>query len=192
MIIKTDKQIKRVTFFGDGDKRCEDKKHYKDAFDTAKMLAENGYIVVNGGGPGVMKAATLGAKAGGGIVEVVILDPEKQPANYEGVNKVNMELADKIVKTPTYEIRLKTLMDLGDAFVIFKGGTGTLSEIGMTWNRAKYDFGDHEPLIFFGKFWKKIVKDLTAGLGFEKKEKEVVEVVEKPEEVLALLRRISN
>ena len=190
MIGKTSKQIKRVTFFGDGDKLCEDKKYYKDAFNLAKMLAENGYVIVNGGGPGVMKAATLGTKAGKGTAEVVILDPKKQPDNYEGVDGNNLNLADKIYKMSTYESRLKKLMELGDAFVIFKGGTGTISEIGMTWNRAKYEYGHHEPLIFFGRFWKKIVADLILGLNLEEKEKKVVEIVEKPEEVLELLRRI--
>ncbi|MFA5828341.1 MAG: LOG family protein [Candidatus Shapirobacteria bacterium] len=192
MIDKTSKKIKRITFFGDGDRRCEDKKYYRQAFELAKLLAENGYIVVNGGGPGVMKAATLGAKAGGGKVEIAILDPKNQPANYEGVNKDNYALADKIFMMSSYETRLKKLMNRGDAFVIFSGGTGTISEIGMTWNRAKYEYGHHEPLIFFGKFWRRIVADLIAGLGLEEKEKKVVEMVESPNEVLKLLKRISG
>ena len=192
MITETSKQIKRVTFFGDGDKQCEQEKHYQDAFEVAKLLAKNGYIIVDGGGPGVMKAATLGAKAGKGLAEIVILDPEKEPANYEGVDKKNLELADKVIKTSTYEDRLKKLMELGDVFIIFKGGTGTISEIGMAWNRAKYEYGHHEPLIFFGEFWKKIVDGLTGGLSLEDKEKKVVEVVKNPQEVLELLRRISS
>ena len=192
MITETSKQIKRVTFFGDGDKQCEGKKHYQDAFDVAKLLAENGYVIVNGGGPGVMKAATFGAKAGKGLTEIVILDPEKEPANYEGVDKKNLELANKVIKTSTYEVRLKKLMKLGDVFIIFKGGTGTISEIGMAWNRAKYEYGHHEPLIFFGEFWKKIVDGLTDGLNLEDKEKKVVEVVKTPQEVLELLQRISS
>lgn len=184
---KTDKIIKRVTFFGDGEAK-ENQKHFQDAVKVAKLLAENGYIIVNGGGPGVMKAATEGAKMGKGRVEVVILDEDKQPNNYEGVDRENVRQADKVFSMPTYESRLKKLMELGDAFVIFKGGTGTISEIGMVWNRAKYDFGHHEPLIFFGKFWKKIIKDLIKGLDLEDKEKEVMTVVTKAEEVLASLK----
>ena len=183
----TDKMIKRVTFFGDGEAE-KNEKHYRDAMKVAKLLAENGYIIVNGGGPGVMRAATEGAKMGKGRVEVVILDEDKQPDNYEGVDKDNLRQADKIVSMPTYESRLKKLMELGDAFVIFKGGTGTISEIGMTWNRAKYDFGHHEPLIFFGKFWKKIIKDLIRDLDLEDKEKEVVMVATKAKEVLTSLK----
>lgn len=192
MIAKTNKKIRRVTFFGDGDRLCEEKKHYRDAYKVAKLLGENGYIIVNGGGPGVMKAATLGAVAGGSCAEVVILDPKKEPANYEGVDKENLKLAKRVIKTPNYESRLKKLMEVGDAYIIFKGGTGTISEIGMTWNRAKYEYGNHEPLIFFGIFWKKIVADLVLGLNLEEKEKKVVEVVSSPKKVLALLRRIGG
>ena len=38
---KTDKVIKRVTFFGDGEAK-KYQKHYKDAVKVAKILAENG------------------------------------------------------------------------------------------------------------------------------------------------------
>ncbi|MBU3935447.1 LOG family protein [Patescibacteria group bacterium] len=184
---KTKKIIKRVTFFGDGE-AGEKEKHYQAAKRTARLLAENGYIIVNGGGPGVMRAATEGAKEGGGRVEVVVLAKKSEPDNYEGVDQKNLKMADKIIEEESYPKRIEKLMELGDAFVIFKGGTGTISEIGMAWNRAKYDYGHHEPLIFFGQFWQKIVVDLITGLNLEKKEREVVGVVTKAEQVLALVQ----
>jgi len=81
-MINTNKKIFRVAIFGDGTAKKSDK-HYQLAYETAKMLAENGYIVVNGGGPGIMAAATEGAKSAKGKVETVILDPKKEPDNYE-------------------------------------------------------------------------------------------------------------
>jgi len=184
---KTKKIIKKVTFFGDGE-AGEKEKHYQAAKRTARLLAENGYIIVNGGGPGVMRAATEGAKEGGGRVEVVVLAKKSEPDNYEGVDQKNLKMADKIIEEESYPKRIEKLMELGDAFVIFKGGTGTISEVGMAWNRAKYDYGHHEPLIFFGSFWQKIVADLMTGLNLEKKEREVVGVVTKAEEVLTLIQ----
>ena len=185
---KTSKQIERVAVFGDGEAKSTDK-HYQDAYDVAKLLAEQGYIVVNGGGPGVMKAATLGAKAGGGSVEVVILDPKKDPDNYEGTDGKNIKLADKVYKMASYDKRLRKLVELADAFVIFKGGTGTLTEIWLTWQMAKFDYGHHEPLIFFGKEWKKIVKEMIKELDLDKKEREVVVIVEKGEDVVKVLKK---
>lgn len=191
MLTKTSKVIKRVAFLGDGEAK-ENQKHYKDAFKVAKILAENGYTIVNGGGPGIMSAATFGAKAGGGKVEVIALDPSKEPGNYEGISKLNYELADKKVLTKTYSARLNHLIKDADAFVIFKGGAGTLSEIGMTWELAKFNYGKHEPLIFFGSFWKKIIYGLFTGLNLENIERQVVEVTDKPECVLKIIKRIQS
>ena len=57
--------IKNITFFGDAD-ISEADETYKAAFDVAETLAREGYVIVDGGGPGVMEAATSGAVKGGG------------------------------------------------------------------------------------------------------------------------------
>ena len=80
MIKKTTKVIKKIAFFGDAE-AISTSDHYIGAYNTASLLAKNGYTIVNGGGPGIMVASTLGAKSANGLVEIVILDPAKQPEN---------------------------------------------------------------------------------------------------------------
>jgi uncharacterized protein (TIGR00730 family) len=189
-MIKTTKAIKKVAIFGDATAQ-ENQRHYQLAFKTAKLLAENGYVVVNGGGPGVMTAATLGAKAGGGKVEEIIMDPKLEPDNYEGSNKKTTELADKVIVTKTYPNRLNRLIKEADAFVVCKGGTGTLSELGLVWELAKFDYGKHEPVIFLGGFWKKLITHLARAMNFEKMEKQVVKVVGSPEAVVREIKKAS-
>ncbi|MFA6250300.1 MAG: LOG family protein [Candidatus Shapirobacteria bacterium] len=191
MLSKTSKKIKRVAFFGDGTATEKDK-YFIEAVETAKKLCQHKYIIVNGGGPGIMKAATLGAKKGGGQAEIVILNPKKEPDNYEGVDKENFDLANKIYTADTYQERTEKLIQIADAFVIFKGGAGTLSEMGMVWEYAKFNYGKHEPVIFYGDCWTKIVADLIRDLDLEKIEQRVVQVVTKPEEVVGVLRRIGG
>ncbi|MFA6361443.1 MAG: LOG family protein [Candidatus Shapirobacteria bacterium] len=186
MLSKTKKIIKRVAIFGDAEAKSTDQ-HFVDAFNTAKLLAENGYIIVNGGGPGVMLAATLGAKEASGRVEIVIIDPKKKPNNYEGFSKENHELADKTIKTKDYPNRMSKLIEVGDAFVIFNGGVGTLSEVGLAWQMAKFDYGKNEPLIFFGKQWEDLIEDLVIKLKFERMEKNLYEIVLTTEEVLTTI-----
>jgi hypothetical protein len=188
-MIKTTKIIKRVAIFGDAEAK-DNQRHYQLAYKTAKLLAENGYIVLNGGGPGVMLAATLGAKAGGGKVEAVIMDPKLEPDNYEGSNVKSINLVDKVTITKSYPSRLNKLIAEADAFVVCKGGTGTLSELGLVWELAKFDYGKHEPVIFLGGFWKKLITHLARAMNFEKMEKQVVKVVSKPEEVIRYLEQI--
>ena len=62
-----DKLIKTVSCLGFADAGPDDPL-FKEAFEVGKALAKAGYIVANGGGPGVMRATTEGAKAGGGKV----------------------------------------------------------------------------------------------------------------------------
>ena len=187
MLAKTNKIIKRVAIFGDADAKKTDQ-HFIDAYNTAKMLAENGYIVVNGGGDGVMLAATLGAKAAGGRVETVVIDPKKKPRNFEGFNKENHELADKEYKTKNYPDRLNKLIEVGDAFVIFKGGVGTLSEVGLTWQMAKFEYGEHEPLIFFGDDLGDLVETLIQKLNYDPVEKKLYQTVYTAEEVVETIK----
>lgn len=185
----TSKKILRVGFFGDADLK-PNSQAYKSAYDTAKLLAEAGYIVVNGGGPGIMGAATEGAIAGGGKVELVVMDPKKEPDNYEGIDDENLNLATKVYYENTYPNRLNKLVEIADAFVVFKGGTGTLSEVGLIWENAKFDYGHHEPVIFFGKEWREIIHLIEKNMNYEAIEKRVVTVVDTPEEVLEILKKV--
>jgi uncharacterized protein (TIGR00725 family) len=188
---KTTKIIERVAFFGDADLKPTDTS-YILAVNCAKLLANKGYVIVNGGGPGIMMAATEGAKEVNGQVELVILDPNKQPDNYEGVDKNNVSYAQKIYTTSDYPERLNKLIEIADAFVIFRGGTGTLSEVGMVWENAKFEHGHHEPLIFVGDEWKEVIEVLTKNMNYEEKEKRVVATVRTPEEVLRALEQVEN
>lgn len=187
MLAKTNKIIKKIAIFGDAEAKKTDQ-HFLDAFNTAKILAKNGYTIVNGGGGGIMLASTLGAKAGGGKVEIVVLDPKKKPTNFEGYNKENHDLADKIYTTLNYPERLNKLIEVGEAFVIFNGGVGTLSEIGLSWQMAKFDFGHHEPLIFFGEQMNSVVDELVKSLNYDPIEKKLYEIVLTPEDVLKTIQ----
>ncbi|MDD4135616.1 MAG: LOG family protein [Candidatus Shapirobacteria bacterium] len=188
MLAITKKKIKRVSFFGDADAKKNDQ-HYIDAFNTAKLLAKNGYIVVNGGGPGVMLASTLGAKAGGGKVELVIIDKKvKMGVNYEGTNDENESNADQTYVTETIQDRTEKIVELADAHIVFKGGTGTMAELSLVWEKAKFEYGKHEPLIFFGDCWKKTIEVLVENLDFDKIEKKVYAFADNPEEVLKIIK----
>lgn len=187
MLTKTFKNIKRVAFFGDADAKTTDQ-HFIDAFNTAKLLAEAGYIIVDGGGPGVMLAATLGAKTGKGKVEVVVIDEKiNMGVNFEGSLVKNTSKADKIYRTKNIQNRTEKLIEIADAYVVFKGGTGTMAELALVWEKAKFDYGHHEPLIFFGDCWKDIVEDLVKDLVFDKVEKSVYELTENSDEVLKII-----
>ena len=174
------KTIDHVTIFGSAHAKDNDSV-VKDAYQVCKTLAEAGYVIVNGGGPGVMRAATIGAKEGGGKVIGVTFHAEKI-MHYEGREPKN--LFDVEIKTKNYVERSLTLLGEGQVYVIFKGGTGTISEFGMAWGIAKLYFGHHKPLILYGDFWKNIIKVFKDNMILTKEELEVYKIVSTPQQVL--------
>jgi uncharacterized protein (TIGR00730 family) len=184
--------IRNVAFFGDADVPAGNPV-FKSAFETAKLLAGNGFTIVDGGGPGVMHAATSGAQAGSGPTLTVTFDPINAPG-YEGRYLKNVP--DKEIVTTNYIDRMFKLMEYGDIFVIFKGGSGTISEFGTAWVLAKLYYGHHKPFILYGNFWAEIIDCFRKYMNLDKKELSVFEIVDSPKEVLSAIekfeRRISD
>lgn len=176
--------ISKIAIFGFAD-ALPTSKLYKDAFKVCKALAEAGYTIVDGGGPGVMLAASKGAKAGKGKVIGVTLYPQ-DGTEFEGRSAEN--IIDQEIKTTTYVERTLTLMQQGQVYVIFNGGTGTVSELGMAWGLARIYFGHHKPLILYGKFWKKVMKVLGDNLMLRPEEKQVYKIVDSPHAVLKAIK----
>jgi uncharacterized protein (TIGR00730 family) len=176
--------IKNVAIFGYAD--APDKSElYESVLEVSKQLAQAGYTVVDGGGPGVMRAATVGAKSGGGKVIGVTLELEDIP-NFEGRDPRN--LFDSEIKAKSYVERTLMLMKEGQAYIVFNGGTGTISEFGMAWGLARLYFGHHKPLILYGKFWVDIIKAFRENMLLRPEELRVFKIVETPEQVLVALK----
>ncbi|OGE25823.1 hypothetical protein A3C26_04145 [Candidatus Daviesbacteria bacterium RIFCSPHIGHO2_02_FULL_39_12] len=172
--------IQNIAIFGYAD-AAENDGLFKTVREVSKRLAEAGYIVVDGGGPGVMRAATIGANEGGGKVIGVTLYSEDIP-NFEGRDPKN--LFDEEIKTTNYVERTLALLKTGQVYLVFNGGTGTISEFGMAWGLAKLYFGHHKPLVLYGNFWEKIITAFKENMLLRPQELEVYKIVNSPDEVL--------
>jgi hypothetical protein len=179
-------EIHRVAFLGGAEWR-EDSEPYKLAYETAKLLAEAGYAIVNGGGPGVMRASTKGAHAGGGKVLGITYRPAYRHKNYEGVDDENDY--DEEVMTLDYFDRTKVMLQNADVHLIFQGGTGTISEFGMTWASSRIHQGHNKPIILVGKFWNHIIREFDTHMKLRSGEKDLITIVNKPQEVLDLINK---
>jgi uncharacterized protein (TIGR00725 family) len=171
-------KIKHISYFGFADTSPSDPL-YKEAYECAKFLTSKGLIAINGGGPGTMRAVSEGAKSAGGTVIGVTFYP-KDITNFEGRDPNNP--IDEEVATKNYLERTLKLLELGDVYVIFAGGTGTISEFGMAWGLAKLYYGHHKPLILFGKFWKSIIDAFINNMRIRPEDLKVYKIVETPEQ----------
>jgi len=182
------KSITNIAFFGDAD-ISETDETYIAAFEVAEALAKQGYVIVDGGGPGVMEAATSGAKKSGGETISVTFDPVNAPG-FEG--KYVGNVTDKEIVTTNYIERMFKLMEYGDMFIVFKGGSGTISEFGAAWVLAKLYFGHHKPFILYGEFWVEIIDVIRKNMNIDSKEYAVFEICRNKEEVLATIDRFET
>jgi len=182
------KYIKNIAFFGDAN-ISEADETYTEAFGVAEALAKEGYVIVNGGGPGVMEAATSGAVKGGGKTVSITFDPVGA-VGYEG--RYIKNVTDTEVVTTNYIERMFKLLEYGDVFIIFKGGSGTVSEFGTAWVLAKLYFGHHKPIILYGNFWAEILDTLRKNLNIDSTEMSIFEICSSKEEVLKAIERFES
>jgi ribulose-phosphate 3-epimerase len=180
-------KIKKIAFLG-GASWEENEQVFKDALETAKILAKNGYQIVDGGGPGVMRAATMGAHAGGGKALAVTYHPNKIKKNYEGVDPENQ--FDEEIITLDYFDRTKVMLQNSDVHIVFNGSSGTISEFGMTWASSRIHEGNHKPIILFGDFWEEIIKVLKKHMRIRPGEDQLLKICNTPQEVLSYIKSL--
>ncbi len=107
----------------------------KGAYLTGKLLAEEGVVVINGGGPGVMECASRGVKESKGIVVGILpgLNPERGN-KYLSVN----------LPTGIGYARNFLIVRSADAIIAFQGSSGTHSEaaFAITEGKSVISLGD--------------------------------------------------
>jgi len=150
-----------VSIFGSA-RTSPDDPMYRAAEETGRLLAQAGYTVITGAGPGIMEAANRGAKAGSGYsVGCNIELPFEQGAN---------PYVDTLVNFRYFFVRKTMFIKYSNAFIIFPGGFGTLDEmfeaITLIQTGKIYQF----PVILFGRaYWAGLVRWLHSRVLLEKK-----------------------
>jgi len=142
-----------VSIFGTGRTRPGESA-YVLGEDVGRALAQAGFAIANGGYRGTMHAAAKGAaEVGGTVIGVTCSAFKRSVAN---------EFVTREVVTESLEERLHTLVEIGRAYVVLPGGTGTLLELAAVWELKNKGFLDPaRPVILMGSFWKPVV-DLVA------------------------------
>ena len=149
-----------VTVFGSA-RFGEDHPYYELARNLGRRLAENGFAVMTGGGPGIMEAANRGCKEAGGysIGANIVLPQEQKPNPY----------LDKYVEFEHFFVRKVMLVKMSCAFVTMPGGFGTLDEVFETVTLMQTGKIDPFPLVCMGtEFWSKMSEFLELTMVPEK------------------------
>ncbi len=154
---------------------------YRDALKLGRLLAAADYAVTSGGYAGTMEAVSRGAKEAGGYtrgITMTIFDPT--PAN---------PWLDEEEKVLNFFIRLERLIYTADAYVVLRGGIGTLTEVGLTWSLIQTNCIERKPFVFIGDAWAKLFEALREHCIITPADYELTTLVQTPDEAVAYIRQ---
>jgi uncharacterized protein (TIGR00730 family) len=119
---------------------------YSQTIGIAKRLAELGFAIITGGGPGVMEAANRGAfEAGATSIGLNIVLPEEQMCNAYTTKSITFQ---------HFFVRKVMLVKYATAFIIMPGGVGTLDELTEILTMMQTEKIKPFPIVLFdSKFW---------------------------------------
>jgi uncharacterized protein (TIGR00730 family) len=170
-----------VSIFGSARTRL-DNAYYRAAERTAALLAEQGFAVITGGGPGIMEAANKGAKeAGGQSVGCNIELPFEQGMN------VHVQIA---INFRYFFVRKTMFVKYAEAFIIFPGGFGTMDELFEALTLIQTGKVRNFPVILYGKeYWKGLMEWMRNTMLAERKilpeDLELLVLTDSPEEAVS-------
>ena len=129
--------------------------YYRMCRRLTRKLAENGYAIITGGGPGIMEAANRGARDGGGTsVGCNIELPFEQGLN---------EFVTLGMEFRYFFVRKTMFVKYAEAFCIFPGGFGTFDELFEALTLIQTGKVEHFPVVLFGsEYWSGMMDWLKA------------------------------
>lgn len=174
-----------VTIFGSARVQPDDP-YYQKAERLARRLAEKGFSVITGGGPGIMEAANKGAAEGGGIsVGLNIRLPFEQKPN---------PYANLSLDYHYFFIRKVMFVKYALAYVIMPGGFGTLDELFEALTLIQTRRIRSFPVIMMGsEYWQGLIDWMKGTLLREGKllpeDIDLIQIIDDPEEAVKHIQK---
>jgi uncharacterized protein (TIGR00730 family) len=124
---------------------------YEQARECGRLLAQAGFAVITGGGPGVMEAANRGAREAGGfsVGFNIELPHEQKPNGY----------LDLSLTFRHFYARKVMLVKAAEGFILFPGGFGTLDELFESLTLIQTDKVREFPVVLIGTdYWRGLIE----------------------------------
>ena len=142
-----------VSLFGSA-RTHEDDAMYSAAMETGQQLAEAGFEVITGGGPGIMEAGNRGAfEAGKVSVGCNIELPFEQAPNPFQTRSLSFKY---------FFVRKTMFIKYSNAYIIFPGGFGTMDELFEALTLIQTRKIRNFPVVLFGsQYWQGLLQWIT-------------------------------
>lgn len=175
----TRKQV--VAVFG-GSRPLSGSTDYEEAYTIGRLLAQAGFVVLNGGYAGTMEASARGARESGGKT-IGILSGEfgtLVPNNY----------LDETILHEDLFARIREMQLRADAFIVLKGSKGTLAELALVWNLSHIDLRHRKPIILVGECWRLVLEAFRENLAVTDEEMELLHAARDCHDAVEQLERM--
>lgn len=140
-----------ISIFGSA-RTDPDHKYYQQAVEVSRLLAEEGFGIITGGGPGIMEAGNKGAKEGGGVSVGLGIDLPFEAGHNPYID------AHAYLNHRYFFVRKVMFVKYAQAFVIFPGGFGTMDELFEVLTLIQTRIISEVPIILFGSdYWTGIL-----------------------------------
>ncbi len=174
-----------VTIYGSA-RTAENHPDYTLAREIARRLAEHGYGIVTGGGPGIMEAANRGAIDAQGLSIGLNID---LPHEQEGNAYVNLPLDFRY-----FFVRKVMFMKYSMAFICMPGGFGSMDELFESLTLIQTRKIKPFPIILVGsRFWTGLVdwlREQMLGTGkIAKEDLALFEIMDDVDEIVSYIRK---
>ena len=173
-----------VTIFGSA-RMKKSNPYYKKTVKTAKLLAENGYGIVTGGGGGIMEAANKGATEGGGeSIGLNITLPHEQKPN---------EFIKTLINFHYFFVRKVMFVKYAHGVIIMPGGFGTLDELCEVLTLVQTKKMHRFPIVLMGKeHWEGFIEWIDSHLNksgyISPSDMNLFHLTDDPEEAVQLIK----
>lgn len=174
-----------VSIFGSA-RVTPDDPYYQKTEKLARRLAEKGFSVITGGGPGIMEAANKGAaEAGGKSVGMNIRLPlEQKPNAYANIS----------IDYKYFFIRKVMFVKYAIAYVIMPGGFGTMDELFEALTLIQTRRIKSFPVILMGsEYWKGLLdwlkNTMIRGGMILPEDLDFIEIIDDPDEVVKHIQK---
>ena len=149
-----------VSLFGSARTR-EGDQMYLDAQETGRLLAEAGFEVITGGGPGIMEAGNRGAYEIGKVsVGCNIELPFEQAPNPYQTRSLSFKY---------FFVRKTMFIKYSNAYIIFPGGFGTMDELFEALTLIQTKKIRNFPVVLFGsQYWQGLLQWITTTMLHER------------------------
>jgi uncharacterized protein (TIGR00730 family) len=165
--------------------------YYEMGRAVGRLLAERGYAVITGGGPGVMEAANRGAQEAGGVsVGLNIGLPLEQRTNpYVD--------PDKAITFDFFFARKTMFVKYAQGFVVLPGGFGTMDELFESLTLIQTGKTTRFPVVLMGTaFWGGLLgwlREIMLGAGnIAEPDLGLLTVTDDPVEAVAAIERFTR